>query len=146
MIDLKDKVSLITGGATGIGIRIDELAQTRSMYDIWSQGGGSTAVADSWLNIIPCFNTTIVFNCGYDFPEAYDIHARLVNETEEEPAWEVITEFLDFVHDEYLSFSTVFWFDPYVAGPRVNPVSNMSSTGKNFVELESFLPALDYDW
>jgi ABC-type transport system substrate-binding protein len=131
----------------GYAVRGNELAHGRQMNDVWlGDWGGPRVNFEVWTGYIACFDTTIEYSCGYDFPEAYDIHSRLVNETEEEPAWGVITEFLDFVHDEYLSFSTVFWFDPYVAGPRVNPVSNMSSTGKNFPEIESFLPDLDYAW
>ena len=50
-------------------------------------------------------------------------------------------EFLDFVHQEYLVFSTVTWDDPFVTGPRVADGS-MVNKGKNFAELELIKPVL----
>jgi ABC-type transport system substrate-binding protein len=130
----------VTLDLRGIGIRIDELAQTRSMYDIWSQGGGSTAVADSWLNIIPCFNTTIVFNCGYDFPEAYEFEYRLMGEFNSAKAWAgPIHDYIDFTWQERLSIATLTWLDPWVTTSAVsefNPVSR----NKYIPEIETAKP------
>jgi len=128
--------------SSAYAVRGQELAHGRQMNDIlffdWS---GNIGLHDSWPGLIACYNTTIEYSCGWDFPEAYDIHARLLSEFDAEKAWGVVMEFLDFVHQEYLGFSTVTWDDPFVTGPRVADGS-MVNKGKNFAELELIKPVL----
>ena len=127
--------------ARGFGVRSPELNHGRQMNDIWmANWSGSKGAVDTWPGLIACYNTTIEFSCGWDFPEAYDQQSRLLSEFDEQKAWGVVHEFLDLVHHEYFGYSTVTWSDPYVAGPRVGEV-NMAGVGKNFPELESFRPA-----
>ena len=89
-----------------------------------------------------CFDTTMQFSCGWDDERIYDIHSRMLDTDNPTDGWEIIDEFLDIVHDDYLTYSIVFWTDPIVTDSSIGDVS-MHHKGFNFPEIERIFPAID---
>ena len=88
------------------------------------------------------WNATIEWNWGADFPEAYDIASRLMDATETGAAWDIAAEYFEYIHENYLAFSTIVYAEPFAIGPRVGSV-DMNQKWRSIPELESWKPALD---
>ena len=128
--------------STSQGVGSQKLAHGRQMNDVWfGTYWGSRDNYQVWGGLMACFDTTIEYSCGWDDERIYDIHSRMLDADNPEDGWEVINDFLDIVHDDYLTFSVVFWMDPVVADSSVGEV-NMHHKGYAFPELERIYPAL----
>jgi len=129
--------------STSEGVGSAKLAHGRAMNDVWfGTYWGSRDNYQVWGGLMACFDTTIEYSCGWDDERVYDIHSRMLDADNPTDGWKVVDEFLDIVHDDYLTFSIVFWMDPIVADSSVGEVG-MHHRGANFPEIERIFPALD---
>lgn len=129
--------------STGEGVGSQKLAYGRAMNDIWfGTYWGSRDNYQVWSGLMACFDTTMEFSCGWDDERVNDIHSRMLDADNPTDGWKIIDEFLDIVHDDYLTYSIVFWMDPIVTDSSIGDVS-MHHKGFNFPEIERIFPAID---
>jgi peptide/nickel transport system substrate-binding protein len=116
----------------------------REMVDAWSFFfGGNISDVELYADIIPDVTTRVLWNGGYDHPDAYELVDRLLVAFDHADAWDVVEDFWAFEsHLDFMpTFGTVSWTDPWVVGPNVGRVEMVDHGESDMPELEGIHPA-----
>ncbi len=92
----------------------------RTIRDVWVGPYGTGAdTAQGGIFDMQNLSHLGVWNAGIEYPESVPAFREGLATTNEEDAWEVITEYLDWQVEQMVSIGTVTWQSPWVAGPKV---------------------------
>ena len=92
----------------------------RTIRDVWVGPYGTGAdTAQGGIFDMQNLSHLGVWNAGIEYPESVPAFRAGLATSNEEDAWAVITEYLDWQVEQMVSIGTVTWQSPWVAGPKV---------------------------
>jgi len=92
----------------------------RTIRDVWVGPYGTGAdTAQGSIFDMQNLSHLGVWNAGIEYPKSVSSFRAGIATSNEEDAWEIITEYLDWQVEEMVSVGTANWQSPWVAGPKV---------------------------